>query len=298
MFCNDLDSNYYKTLYDLESYLRFIVKWEVRGNYVKDWEGVLSAEINKGIRDKESQEREFRYVTHQATGYFSYLTISELKDIILGPLWAKNFTKYWGSHDVVSGDFKKLIAVRNKIGHFRSLTSRDAKIIDDFIYYLESWTDNYSNTYRFASVFLNGDININKEKWSDSYKKTTATWIKYCGLNKLTHTSEFKKRGNYFSLSLSQENGSYKPDLVIQLFLKNSKYIPFFKVNELSNILIIYVPLGFDDSIISTIIEEVFEVANEIENYMSSDELFNRYQKLSNESIIPWGFTIPSRFKK
>src|SRR5262245_35389234 len=93
-FCHDDDLHCFSLLFDIETFLRTIVRWELRGRNPKDWLGVMSQEMKDAVNARFKQEREIVYLDIRQSGWLSYLNLSELKDLILGPLWAA-FKRDW-----------------------------------------------------------------------------------------------------------------------------------------------------------------------------------------------------------
>ena len=88
------------------------------------------------------------------SGLLSYLNLSELKDVVTETLWANVFKSKWPPQDIVRSEFKKLLAVRNKVAHFRPVTDRDARVVSRFSEDFRDWTADYRNISQYASELL------------------------------------------------------------------------------------------------------------------------------------------------
>src|SRR5215510_1485606 len=108
-FCHLDDEEATAILFDIETYLRLVVRWEASGLQGAAWKSYIPEELQKQIREKLRQEREVGYLDARPAAPLSYLMLSQLKDIVVGPLWDLAF-KRWGALELVQGDFKKLIA--------------------------------------------------------------------------------------------------------------------------------------------------------------------------------------------
>lgn len=151
LWCSSDDQACFRTLFCVETYLRLVVRWELRGRHFREWRGVLNGEVVKEAKQRMEQEREVGVIDAYKSGLLSYLNLSELKDIITDTLWSDAFKGRWPSQDIVRSEFKKLLAVRNKVAHFRPVTPRDARVVSRFAEDLRDWTESYRHTSEYAS---------------------------------------------------------------------------------------------------------------------------------------------------
>jgi hypothetical protein len=178
-FCHPDDEEAGALLFDIETYLRLVVRWEASGLQGAAWKSFIPPELQKQIGEKLSQERGVGYLDARPASPLSYLTLAELKDIITGPMWAGDFRR-WGALELVLGDFRKLIAVRNKIAHFRPVTARDLRNVIRFAEDLIEWTAHYRRireTVHIMDAKTRCDPNLAKEigailDWRDSHESS------------------------------------------------------------------------------------------------------------------------------
>jgi hypothetical protein len=143
----------YRTLFEIESYLRWLARWELRGNGGAEWLGLLPEELLAEVRVRIRQEQEARVVDDLKSGLLSYLHLSELKDLLCTTLWDRCLAKQWPDREVVIAEFKQLIAVRNKVAHFRPVTAWDVGVVRRFSEYLERWSKRYRTVREMSAVW-------------------------------------------------------------------------------------------------------------------------------------------------
>lgn len=296
MFCSDLDQEYYKKLYDIESYLRFIVYWELRSKDPSGWKGILEEELIKEIADRIEQEKSIGYIDHREFGFLCYLNLTELKDILLGALWEDCFKENWGSHDLIAADFKKLIAIRNKVAHFRAVSKKDVKVIDDFSYYLNEWTNSYRDICRYATLYsqpdeLSSDIRLN-EKYSKSVNRIIEI-SNSLGPGFIIHLKKYKK---YISIILKVDDNTFDPEYTKDFFKKNNKAVAFIAVSKLGDRLAIYIPDTVSDEAVLKIVNASNELYSNTISLLSSEEIDNSYLDNGVEGIYLSSHELPFQF--
>ncbi|MCB1327798.1 MAG: hypothetical protein KDK35_21380 [Leptospiraceae bacterium] len=94
------------------------------------------------------------YVDEYASGFFAYLTLSELRDLLAGKVWSERFVRTWPPLEIVKSEFRKLLGVRNKMAHFRPITNRDMRVIGRFAEDLQDWTAPYRGVAEKADLGL------------------------------------------------------------------------------------------------------------------------------------------------
>jgi hypothetical protein len=135
----------FSLVYEIESYLRSLVKWEAASLYGKVWVGsVVSEPIQQAIKQRRHQERSLNLFDSPSSSSLAFLNLSELLDLIVGePLWSKAFSKRFPPRELLEGEFRKLTALRNKLAHFRRVSDRDVDLLRRFSSDLSYWTRPY-----------------------------------------------------------------------------------------------------------------------------------------------------------
>ncbi len=87
-FCSLRDIEAISNLFDVEAYLRLLIRWELRGSLGINWKGAIPSVLVSNAKSKREQEIESRCVDARTLDTLSYLNLSELKEIIISScLW-------------------------------------------------------------------------------------------------------------------------------------------------------------------------------------------------------------------
>jgi hypothetical protein len=299
MLCDELDRACFALLYEIENYLRATVRWEVRGRRPKDWLGLLPPDLIASARSRASQEREIGYLDTRRSSIFSYLNLTELKDVILeSSLWDTTFKFHWPPKEIVRTEFKKLLAIRNKCAHFRSVTQRDFRVAHRFAEDLSDWTRAYRRIRAASRMF----------KWDSAGADAYLTMEGLADLAQywtdLAHSGEAERFAisveavdHHLGFSVMIPEGSASAELFLAFMENHETVVTFCRVNELADRLCCYVPRKHDPNLILQCVEDLRLIAARAGVGMSSDEVRARFGLAEWEGVVPWGFEIPASFK-
>lgn len=298
LFCSELDQEYFKLLFEIEAYLRMIVRWELRGIYASSWKSTIPEDVQKQVDSRRTQESEQGSVDERKSGYFSYLNLSEIKDIIVnGPLWAETFKKTWGARDIVSADFKSLIAVRNKLAHFRPITNRDKRIAYRFIEDLSYRTRNYDGMRRLSSRI---DL---KRRASTGAKDSTVIKLveelnKLNGEKFLYGDSEFTLEviSHHLAINLQICAGSIDPKKFSELLVNHENIVTLARISPLGEKLEIQIPKNCGMGKFVLIVNDLEKLIENPVEGMSSEEAYSAYNINLSEGVIGWRLPFPCSF--
>lgn len=298
IFIQERDEQSYNLLFDIEAFLRTLVRWESRGIQPKDWTGLINKQVLTTAKDRQKQERSLGYVDGRKSGILSYLTLSELKDILLGPLWERCIRINWPPQEIVKSEFKKLIAIRNKVAHFRPVTEKDMRVSIRFGEDLVDWTDHYRRLRKHAvrlkwnDETTSGNIkNIYKEGVLKFWKE-----IQEQGTVK-RYRIDIAILGHHVSLSAKPEAGSIDSELFLEFVDKFEKLVSFYRVGKLGEKVCCYIPLETEDHLTLEIFRSVISLVSDPGKGMSSEEAQKRYELSERENILPWAIDLPTEFR-
>jgi len=294
ILCNAKDVECFKALYEIESYIRLIVLWELKGNYGLSWKGVIPEELIREITKRQNQEIQLGCVEVNNSNLLSYLNLSELKDLLVNTdLWELSFRSYWGAQDIVLSDFKRLIAVRNKMAHFRSVSTRDVRLVNRFLEDLNYRTKNYD-------TIRNVWNRINKDNESDPPNKLYKfDFIKeFIGL--IRKADAFVK--NKVSIFLLESNwavqfyvvaGSINGDEFINLIDKYQKIISICRIGSLGEKIELQFSRAIPLSKSIELIKDTLQLCVNTVDGISSMESIDTYKINMREDVIPWDLQFP-----
>jgi len=138
-----LDLQCFQALFEIETYLRWLMRWELKGLMGKSWQGGIDSEVLKSAKQRRREEDSLVVVDSRKTGVLSYVSLGDLRDIIVGSLWDPVFSKAFPRCEIVKSDFAKLLGVRNKVAHLRPVSEFDFRLTQRFCEDLEIWTRGY-----------------------------------------------------------------------------------------------------------------------------------------------------------
>lgn len=296
-FCSNRDALAYRLLFEVESYLRTLVRWELRGAYPADWKGRLPARFVAAAKERCDQERTIGYLDERRSGLLSYLNLSELKDVITDALWGAALTDAWPPKELLRGEFKKLIGIRNKVAHFRPVTARDLRVISRFVEDLEDWTKHYKRA-RLYAPFIESDSGAGQDEnvfrgfspiqqlWTNCENDGVAMSYRLC-VTRFEH--HFMLRGRVCA-------GSLNPARFVDWMERNDKVISFCRLDAFAERSACYISNKIESSKIIRVFEEFLALLREATEGLSSDDVRNEFPFAEREGLLPWHVELPANF--
>jgi hypothetical protein len=237
--CQDIDRECYSLLYNIENYLRGTVRWELRGIAGHQWLGHVDGETAKIARRRAKQEQALVFINPVQGGLLSYLHLSELKDVILDAVWDKSLRDRWPPKELVQGEFRKLIAVRNKSAHFREVTERDLRVVRRFAEDLTDWTRYNYRTKTYAQWARQGTPLFEdclREQLGEYYEEVVGA----INARKLSESFSATRLENHVGFELKLQGHSADTP-VYDLLKQHEPDITYLRVGETSGQLVAYV---------------------------------------------------------
>lgn len=238
LLCSPLNSFAYRLIYDIEVYLRLVIRLELRAKYCDKWKGGFPPDLTKEANRRYVQEAELGVLDAHPNSVLSYLQLSELKSLILDTwMWSDVFKAHWGAKEIVESDFKKLIAARNKVAHFRTITQRDVRNVQRFAEDLEDRTSKYRDIRRFS-------------RWEDLARdgepecRIASAFYLARHNGALSELSRREYKG-HVSIRISADSQYIDFEVLNSFVSNNEKYVTFFSVSDQSATF--EIPQGIDD---------------------------------------------------
>lgn len=286
--CQGIDAEIYKLLFDIESYLRLYVRWNLRKSNPNDWESKVGNDFVDQAKERQNQEIELGYLDDRKSGCLSYLNLSELKDIILGPIWP-NSDCNWPSKEILHTEFKKLLGIRNKAAHFRPITSRDSRVAIRFSEDLVEWTRAYKTRRKRGKTTLDGcDALVPMDKYVPGIKKF---WEENDDIS-----SYLTMCDGHISVSAVVDGGSFDPDMFQDYINKYDKIITFIRVDQAGQNISPSFSIKSDPKKIISAVNSLLEMRAVLVDTLSSDEARDAYSMSSHEAVLPWEVELPANF--
>lgn len=150
-FCSGNAEDGYRIVYNVEVYLRHMLRWEIVAKGGKQWRTLLG-ETNAKASALQRKERDLRIIDADERNVLSYILLTELKDAMVSDAVWPLFKGSWPPQDIFSSSFKIFNALRSKVAHFRKLTARDMRQIDTFNTLVMEMTAHYRVQRRATRV--------------------------------------------------------------------------------------------------------------------------------------------------
>ena len=292
--CTESETNCFTLLYDIENYLRIVVRWELKGQKGKQWLGSIPDTVLETARARQQQEREIAYLDPREGGPLSYLHLSELKDIIVGPLWSTAFKRQWPPQDVVEAEFKKLIAIRNKSAHCRPVTRRDVLVVSRFAEDLSHWSRHYRQQREYATAVASPHDETESFSargfsqlvdWASNHWETPS--LRICAL---------KWYGNHVGVSGYFAAGQISPRAFRNFVSAKEKGFTFFQLGDAARSFEIFFSAIMDDAEITDAMTLLHDLATQCIDDDTELDLANEYMLASHEAIISDQVRMPLEF--
>lgn len=300
ILCHENDQSCYQLLWAVESYLRTMVRWEVRAAGPRDWQGMIPAELLEEVKERQDQERRIGYLDERKSGLLSYLTLAELKDVLLEKLADRLRVLEWPPEDLLRSEFKKLIAIRNKVAHFRPVTERDLRVARRFAEDLADWTRAYRRIREYGrtisweapdrhSQLTEGKIRLDRVAgfWVDMAKDGRLADLK----------AEVLLVGSYVALSMSCRAGSVNPQRFRKCAADLETAISFWRIGNLGEKVCCYSPIKIGDDEIVKAWTNVRDLMVDEVPGLSSEAVRTEFEFAEREGVMPWDLALPLEFR-
>ncbi|WP_242359866.1 hypothetical protein [Anaeromyxobacter sp. SG17] len=296
--CRDTDADTYRTLFDIEAYLRLLARWELRGHAGRSWAGTLSATVRSDAESRRAQELADGIIDPLESGLLSYVHLSDLKDVLVGPLWAKCSRHWRASLDIVKSEFKKLIAVRNKVAHFRPVTDWDAKVVVRFAEDLTRWTRPYRKLREFeVSWSAPGDVTEEVlgllRKHSLEPVAAELAGVAVPPGDQLSAAVV----GHHVALRLKRSAGALSSQRVTALLSRNERDVTIARVGEFGGSLEVLTPAACGSDAIVALARDIVSSADEVVEGVSSEELVSAFGLDRHEGVLTSAVTFPDPYE-
>jgi hypothetical protein len=128
-----VNSEGYKTLFELENNLREFVVAKLFDAFGEDWERIIKRNetLKSTIKqwgNMKTAEQKLGWLSHEDLPSLSYSLFPEIKDLIY-EYWGGFFEKYFHPKNIFEGSFESLESLRNKIAHNRPLSDQDVETL-------------------------------------------------------------------------------------------------------------------------------------------------------------------------
>lgn len=179
IFCQPGCQDAYERLYNIESYLRHMLRWELVGAFAENWQDPIS-KLVQAAEERREHESGLRVIDADERNIMSYLMLNDIRDTMMGPSVWPLFKAYWPPMDNFKTTFQLLNALRNKNAHYRPVTARDLRTLDRIQEDLSDFTAHYAKERRairwVEPTGLPEPFKGPVKAWSDQITAGEGTW--------------------------------------------------------------------------------------------------------------------------
>lgn len=179
IFCQPGCQSAYERLYNIESYLRHMLRWELVGAFAEGWQQPIADQL-RSAEERREHEGNFRVIDADDRNIMSYLMLTDIRDTMLSPKVWPLFKNHWPPMENFKTTFQLLNALRNKNAHYRPVTARDLRTLDRILEDLSDFTAHYAKERRaIRSVQPSNLPEPFKEPimaWAEMIQTSQGTW--------------------------------------------------------------------------------------------------------------------------
>jgi hypothetical protein len=288
-FCSPGTKEAYEKLFNVENYLRFIVKWEILGEWGADWHVGLGATAESAMKMRE-EEAAAGIIDNESHNIMSYLMLTELSRLILDEHWILFKASGWGKQEMLKAELQGLRMLRNKVMHCRPLTELDLRTLERVIDRLADLTRKYRVLNQGAVPVQRpsrrqlGALAVYVTRMRAAARRVSAEW----------EVAALTKIGSYNRVDLSL-NGAFAAEAGVDLFRRSGLDAFFAAVEPQQGRLALFLP----EKLGGTELDAIFKAVAHITPLDSRDPVEESVVE-TNERIdalfrLPVEFPLPLR---
>lgn len=236
VFCQPDCQNAYQRLYNIESYLRHMLRWELVGKFAENWTQPIKERL-KEADERRQHEGNFKVIDADDRNLMSYLMLTDIRDTMTEEAVWPLFKDDWPPLEHFKATFQLLIALRNKNAHYRPVTPRDLRTLDRIEDNLMDFTARYGRDRRKIR-------SVEPDKLPEPFKVPVVTWAQSITPDEGVWDSlKLGRVGPYLVLMARAREGALPPDS-IDLLLKAKTDCFFAGFEATSGRLDLYLPMS------------------------------------------------------
>ncbi len=287
-FCSGDAESGYRLIYNIEIYLRFMLRWELVGAHGHQWKGLLGEAKTNALR-LQGEERALKVIDADERNILSYTLLSEIKETMISDKVWPLIKDDWPPKELFLADFKVFNHVRHKAAHFRQLTARDLGAVDRFKGIVTDMTSQYRKKRRNAgSVAIDDDRGI-----PPLMLPLLLDWMEQCTVADSRWSSvSFRRLTKFLIIDAQLRHGAFSPSAVGH-FIDNARSDALFLgLDATTGALRAYLPVCLEERQINTVIPALMaflKVEEELYPEDMEDEMF--------DFVVPLSVELPMEFR-
>ena len=287
-FCSGDAETGYRLIYNIEIYLRFMLRWELVGARGHQWKDMLGDAKANATR-LQNEERALKVIDADERNILSYTLLSEIKDTMISDKVWPLFKDDWPPQELFLADFKVFNHVRHKAAHFRRLTARDLGAVERFKTIVTDMTSHYRKQRRNIGAVAAGDERGLPPAMAAPLKE----WVAACEAEDSRWASVgFRRVMQFLIVDAQLRHGAFAPSAVAHLVEQAKTDALFLALDETRGALRAYVAVCLDDKQARSLIAALIafkKIDEELYPEDVVDEMF--------DFVVPFEVELPIEFK-
>lgn len=265
------DQRAHEQVFTHEVFLRRILLWELRGAFGPKWYSQLGShttEIEDRIRIEKRQN-----IFDSQVSELAYLGLSDLADIVCRLQWDTIFGRVLRGtpKHLVKQELRSIVAMRNKVAHFRPVTSYEAEV--GFIQQLLGVFHRHYHGCMEAAVYLSGDPSKSDDQFNTpelrdlqaalTRNRLQEVWDEYGRLEHIRSDGLSPGIGivDHHIFYEIFVDGSFASERIAAWAIREKHAVTFLTIGKYANYLRAFVPLKADPGQIVKVMKGLAAVA-------------------------------------
>lgn len=290
-FCSGNAETGYRLIYNIELYLRLVVRWELIAAKGDQWKSNLGA-LQGEARSRQTTEAEIRLIDTDPHNLLDYLTLTELKDLMLSDALWPFIKDRWPPRELLVSELKLFNNLRHKAAHFRSLTDRDLRRLDHFKSIVSDMTAYYRRVKRGAKELgveavaaLPEHFAAPLTQWVEDSASPDGRW------RNLT----VRIIGKYLVADAQLRAGSFAPDAVTDLVNGTGCDAFFLSLDTARGQMRAYFPQSLSEKAAKKLLPRLFSLPCP-DDRLLDDDLDGAEERLN--FVMPYEVELPMEFRQ
>lgn len=287
-FCSGDAETGYRLIYNIEIYLRFMLRWELVGARGHQWKDMLGDSRTNAVR-LQDEERALKVIDADERNILSYTLLSEIKEAMISEKVWPLFKDNWPPQELFLADFKVFNHVRHKAAHFRRLTARDLGAVERFKDIVINMTSHYRRQRRAI-----GNVLANDAKGIPPLMAPFVLgWMKACEDENSRWTSlGLRRLARYLIVDAQLRHGAFSQSAIAHFVEEAKTDAVFLALDPTRGALRAYIPTCLEEKQVKSLFPALIAF-KKIEEELYPDDILDEMF----DFVVPLEVELPMEFK-
>ena len=287
-FCSGDAEKGYRLIYNIEIYLRLMLRWELVGEFGHLWKTMLG-DAHADAKRLLEEEQALKLIDADERNILSYTLLTQIKATMISEKVWPLFKDQWPPQDMFLADFKTFNHVRHKAAHFRRLTARDMGVVERFETIVTEMTSHYRKQRRNT-----GTVTLAEPRGvPETMKPLLTDWAEDCETEDSRWVSiGFRRMSKYLVVDAQLRHGAFSPSAIGHLVDTSKTDALFLGLDATRGALRAYIPVALEERQVKLLIPALRsfqKVEEELYPEDIKDEIF--------DFVVPLEVELPMEFK-